>query len=184
MRRYYKWNPKTASFVMSPKPLKKRKIKVIYRLAKNIDKDALLEFELECFKTETEVFPTEPDFEERKKVLSSIDLDKQKNFAVIIALANNRIVGQLSMGWYFNYDTNCQIGVIPGLWVLKSYRMAGVGRGLVDFAKDEFRKRKVKDIELIVGLNNLAAQEFYKRLGFEIKRVGLGVLNLQWGRSG
>lgn len=174
---YYKWNSKKDKFVKSTKLPKKRNFQVIYRSAKNRDKKAILKFEIECEKTEPEVYISE--YNNLRKKLPSINFNKRKDFKVVLALADNKIVGELSMSWYFDYERNCKVGVIPGLWVLKSYHMAGIGRGLIDFAKKKFKRLKVRRIELIFGLKNLAAQEFYKKLGFKTRRVGQSILDLE-----
>lgn len=176
---YYEWDSKKEEFVESPKPPKREKLQVLYRSAKNSDKQAMLNFEIECEKTEPEVFSYMSSFAERRRELESISFGKASDFRVLLALADNRIVGELSMSWYYDYDTNRKVGVIPGLWVLRPYRMAGIGRGLTDFAKREFKKLEVRRIELIVGLGNLAAQEFYKKLGFKTRKVGQSILDLE-----
>lgn len=56
--------------------------------------------------------------------------------------------------------------------------MAGIDKGLIVFAEKRFKKLRVKRIELIVGLKNLAALEFYKKLGFKIRKVGQAILDL------
>lgn len=170
MSPYYEWNPKKEEFVESLKPSQKKNFPVIYRLAKNSDKNAILDFEMECKKTEPEVYISQ--YNNLRKELQSISFDRMRNFKVVLALVDNKVVGELSMGWYFNYETNCKVGVIPGLWVLKPYRMAGIGKGLIEFAKEKLKKSGAKRIELIVGLKNLAAREFYRKLGFQIRKVG------------
>lgn len=172
---YYEWNSEKEAFVKSQIPSKK-KFRVIYRLAKNSNKDAILDFEIECKKTEPEVYIS--DYSNIRKKLQSISFDRMKDSNLVLALGDNKEVGELSMGWYFDYETNCRVGVITGLWVIKPYRMAGIDRGLITFAKKRFKKLRVKRIELIVGLKNLAALEFYKKLGFKIRKVGQAILDL------
>lgn len=169
MSPYYEWDSKKEAFIKSHKPRRKN-FQVLYRVAKNSDKNAILNFEIECEKTEPEVYLSK--YSNVRKKLQSISFDRMNDFKLVLALVDNKVVGELSMGWYFNYETNCKVGVIPGLWVLKPYRMANIGRGLVDFAKKEFKELGVKRIELIVGLRNYAAQEFYKKLNFQIRKVG------------
>jgi ribosomal protein S18 acetylase RimI-like enzyme len=136
----------------------------------------MLGFEIECEKTEPEIYTSEHN--SLRKKLQSINFGETKNFEVVLALANNKVVGELSIGYYFDYERNCKVGVIPGLWVLKPYRMAGIGRSLIDFAKKRLKELGFRRIELIVGLGNLAGIEFYKNLGFKIRKVGQVILEL------
>ncbi|MEO0093185.1 MAG: GNAT family N-acetyltransferase [candidate division WOR-3 bacterium] len=171
MSPYYEWDAKKDKFVRCPKPPKKN-IKVRLRLANNRDKKLLLDFERECVRTEPEVFIDELKYyRKRLRLIPKVNFSQKKNFKVVIALINHKIVGQLAMAWYFCYETNSKVGVITGLWVLKPYRMAGIGRKLITFAKKEFKKWGVKRITLVVGISNLAAKEFYKKCGFKIRRI-------------
>ncbi|MDW8114181.1 MAG: GNAT family N-acetyltransferase [candidate division WOR-3 bacterium] len=91
-----------------------------------------------------------------------------------------KILGILSMGYYLeNCDEEIQkVGVISLIFVLKPFRMAGIGKGLINFSKKIFRKWKVKKIELKVGLKNLAGIEFYKKLGFKIRKICLATIEI------
>jgi len=170
---YYEWSSKKDKFVKCPKPQKKY-FEVSCRLAKNSDKKLLLDFENECVKTEPEIFKAELEYHQKRlQSIPIINFNHRENFKVVMALVDKReVVGELSMGWYFNYEVNSKVGVITGLWVLKPYRMAGIGKKLIGFAKNEFKKWEIKRIALIVGLFNLAAQVFYKKLGFRIRNIG------------
>ena len=178
MQPYYEWNSKKEKFVKKPRPPRKSYTKVVYKLATNTDKHKILDFETECIKTEPDIYLHIPDFNDFKKRLKSIDFKKAKDFAVVLALVKGKVVGLLSMSWYYNYDMRCKVGLITDIWVLKSYRMAGIGTGLVNLAKKKFKKLDIKRIELIVGTKNLAAQEFYKKLGFKIRIIGQAILQI------
>lgn len=95
MRTYYEWNSEKEAFVKSQIPSKK-KFRVIYKLAKNSDKDAILDFEIECEKTEPEVYIS--DYSNIREKLHSISFDRMKDFKFVLALVDNKVVGELSMG--------------------------------------------------------------------------------------
>lgn len=177
---YYLWDAKKDKFVKSKKPPKK-KIEVFYRLAKNKDKEKIIDFEMECQKLEPEIFISLSSYKTIKRKWQKINLAKRDNFATIIALTKKerKVVGILSMGWYFdNYDEEIQkVGVISLLFVLKPFRMAGIGKGLINFSQKIFRKWGVKRIELKVGIKNLAGLEFYRKLKFKIRKIGLATLD-------
>lgn len=176
MEVYYEWNNKKDRFVKTHRPFRIRNRKTIYRLAKNSDKTKILNFEIECIKTEPDIYLHVPDFNKFKEEIKSVDFNKAKDFAVVLALLEKNVAGLLSMSWYYNFDMKCKIGLINDVWVLKSYRISGIGAGLINFTKKKFKKLGIKRIELIVGIKNLAALEFYKKLGFKIKKVGQAIL--------
>lgn len=88
----------------------------------------------------------------------------------------------LSISRYFDGDTGERVGVIPGVWVLKPFRMAGIGRRLMEEAKKEFLARGIRRVELMVGLDNLAARVFYEKMGFKIHPMGRAVIHLPVNR--
>jgi len=178
MTSYYEWDSKKEKFVKKPRPPRRSYAKVVYKLATNTDKHKILDFETECIKTEPDIYLHIPDFNDFKKKLKLVNFNKAKDFAVVIAVVVSKIVGLLSMSWYYNYDMKCKVGLITDIWVLKSHRMASIGTGLINFAKKRFKRLGIKRIELIVGTKNLAAQEFYKKLGFKIRIVGQAILQI------
>ncbi len=176
MKVYYEWNNKKEKFVKARRPSCIKNLTVTYRFAMNSDKTKILNFEIECIKTEPDIYLHVPDFNKFKEEIKSVDFNKAKDFAVVLALVEKKVVGLLSMSWYYNFDMKCKVGLVNDVWVLKSYRISGIGAGLINFTKKKFKKLGIKKIELIVGIKNLAALEFYKKLGFKIRKVEQAIL--------
>ena len=51
-------------------------------------------------------------------------------------------------------------------FVAEEHRRFGIGRGLMEFAETEFRKRGIEDINLLTGKDNHTAQRFYLSCGY------------------
>ena len=84
------------------------------------------------------------------------------------------VVGFLSAVFYetpFHDKGTC---LINELIVDADSRGSGVGRSLVETAKAEAKRRGMDEIEVGTEKTNLAAQRFYKRLGFDEEFVLLG----------
>lgn len=181
VREYYFWNNRRQQFVKGKKPNNKP-LSVTIRLATNNDREAIVSFSEDCAETEPEVYELPSNFAEIQERVRQTDFERNPEFAVILALLGKKLVGMLSISWYFNDDTCERVGVIPGVWVLKPFRMAGIGHRLMEEAKKEFLARGIRRVELMVGLDNLAARAFYEKMGFKIHPMGRAVIHLQVNR--
>jgi len=65
---------------------------------------------------------------------------------------------------YFKLD---KFGFIGDLFVRDEFRRNGIGRKLVDDAFDFFRRRKIKQIELLVAIKNVNTIKFWEAVGFD-----------------
>lgn len=64
--------------------------------------------------------------------------------------------------------------LINELIVRKDRRGTGIGRALVEAVQAEARRRGMDEIQVGTEKTNLAAQRFYKRVGFDEEFVLLG----------
>jgi len=174
---YYEWDAGQGIFTAKPKP-GPRSRPVEYRLATNADRTGIIGFYHACAETEPEVYSLPEDFEEIKERVMDTDYERHESFALALALSDGRIAGEVSLSWYFDDYTVRRIGVIPGLWILKPYRLAGIGRGLISFARQESTRLGIHRVELVVGKDNLAARRFYERVGFVVRDMGQAILEL------
>jgi ribosomal protein S18 acetylase RimI-like enzyme len=55
---------------------------------------------------------------------------------------------------------------ITELYVTDSYRKLGIGRNLVSYAEEWYRKQDIHDFQLFTGKENTDAQKFYERIGY------------------
>jgi len=58
---------------------------------------------------------------------------------------------------------------ILSIAVEESTRGKGVGKRLIQTAFEEFRRRGIHQVRVVLGARNLTANAFYKRCGFELK---------------
>ena len=78
-----------------------------------------------------------------------------------------RAIGYAILTFNFDVEFGGLEGILTDLYLQCDHRGQGLGRRLVDVACAYCRSRGVETIELQVGEGNEAAQEFYRRLGFE-----------------
>ncbi len=84
----------------------------------------------------------------------------------LVAQHDNIVVGYII--FWIRYEDE---GHIISLAVDKKYRKKNMGRELVDYAIDIFTKCDVREIKLEVRIENKGARKFYKKIGFEEKKV-------------
>ncbi len=178
MAPYYKWDVEKEEFVASPAETRPRPINTVLRIASERDRTAILDFEAEYERSESHSFLRATGFHDFQTGLWSAALGPGDQTAVAIACVGGKVVGELSMGHYDDTHEGVRVGVIRGLCVSRSYRQAGIGRGLFNLGKEKFRRWGVARIELMYGLRNLADQEFCRKLGFEVTRAGHAVYRL------
>lgn len=65
------------------------------------------------------------------------------------------------------YENPAKMGYIEEIAVLDSARKFGIGRALIEAARDEFRRRGYSHMELSTVPGNEDARAFYARVGFE-----------------
>ena len=84
----------------------------------------------------------------------------------LVAQHDNIVVGYII--FWIRYEDE---GHIISLAVDEKYRKKNMGRELVDYAIDIFTKCDVREIKLEVRIENKGARKFYKKIGFEEKKV-------------
>ena len=179
MSSYYKWDADSEDFVAVPASPAERAVEPAYRLATERDRSAILDFEAEYERAESQSFLRATGFYDFRTGVWSADLGAHEHSSAILAILNNKVVGELSMSCYDDTLEGVKVGVIRGLCVLRQYRQNGIGRALFHHARDQFRRWGSRRIELMYGLRNRADEEFCRRVGFEITRAGQAVYRLE-----
>ena len=92
-----------------------------------------------------------------------------RNALVLVAQVNRRIVGYIvaSIDAYVPVFIEKRYGAIYDLMVDSGFRRRGIGRRLVCEAREWFRKRGIKRMELSVAASNRLAVRFWSRVGFK-----------------
>lgn len=91
-----------------------------------------------------------------------------ENRSGVIALAecDSGVVGVID---YIAYRKGAlRIGSIGNVFVLEGYRGRGIGSELIEYATDKLKGQKCRYIVSGVRVNNIEAQKFWKKSGFDI----------------
>lgn len=113
-----------------------------------------------------------PEKMEDVKFMFEIMLKNDEEYFFLTVQHENNYVG-----YFLGFIKHCLgetpefVGYINGIYVMPQFRRSGVGRCLVDLATQEFTQRGIPAIELYTGINNTAAQEFWKRLGYTVNEI-------------
>jgi len=107
-------------------------------------------------------------YDEEAQVLEFFDNEFQPE-TVYVAKVNDNYVGHLEL--FEGYKSSIgKFILIRRLIVHPKWRKRGIGRILLDFAIEECKRRKIKNLDLLVEHDNEIALNLYKNLGF--KEVG------------
>ncbi len=92
------------------------------------------------------------------------------NYHLAVAEVNGQIVGYClsyvsSKPYFFKLG---RFGFIGDLFVLGKYRRNGIGTLLVEDAHTFFKRKKIKQIELLVADKNVNTIRFWKKLGYKV----------------
>lgn len=111
--------------------------------------------------------PERPEIEAEVRAL----LDDPEGGSVLIAEADERIVGLLSASWQRAIHVPGVYATIQDLWVDEDWRSRGVGAELVEAIASQARARGVGRLEVGLPRETFAAiastESFYRRNGFE-----------------
>lgn len=55
---------------------------------------------------------------------------------------------------------------ITELYVKDSFQKQGIGRNLISYAEDWYRKHEIHDFKLFTDRENMNAQKFYEHIGY------------------
>jgi GNAT superfamily N-acetyltransferase len=96
---------------------------------------------------------------------------KQSEFhAAFVAVYENIVIGWIGVSYNISLESPplCEI---RGLVVHEQYRSKGVGRMLIDKAKEWGRSKEVNNLRLRCNVKRLEAISFYQKVGFsEVKQ--------------
>ncbi len=118
----------------------------LLRQARLDDIDAVYAVERECFRD-----PYPPELLRLLLLLPGVFL---------VAVHESKVIG------YIAVVVRNNIGHVFSVAVAEKFRRRGIGRALLKEAIDALRRRGIKDFRLEVRVNNHAAQQLYRSLGF------------------
>lgn len=122
-----------------------------------------------------ELFAIEDDFTiDREKQSRGLKLLLENpNAIVLVALAEDRVVGMASVQPLVSTAMGERVGLIEDVVIASRFRGNGIGRGLMERLIDETQKAGMKRLALGADHRNAKAIEFYTKLGFSTSHMGL-----------
>jgi len=146
-------------------------MKIILRPCEDRDLKAVAELLNEL----KEVASTDSDFHEEDlkdifKAMANSDV-----YLNLVAEMNGEIVGFISMIFYKTLFHKGGTALINELIVSDRHRGKGIGRMLIDRAREEAIGRGMDELEVGTEKTNKAAQAFYKKCGFDEEYILLGM---------
>ena len=120
---------------------------------------------LEAWLNTLEEEPSEID-PARADALESLALGPHRLCDVLVAEADSEVVGYLIyyFGIWIGEDiTPCLY--VADVFVRDSHQRHGIGRAMMEHARDTARQRGARNVFWTVWRKNLDAQEFYRRIG-------------------
>ncbi len=122
----------------------------------------------------TELFSAEvelvPDPAKQRAGLESI-LDHPKTGVVFVAEREGAVVGMVNLLFTVSTAEGGPALLLEDMIVTASHRGGGAGRALIERAQAYAREHGFLRIMLLTDGSNTAAQNFYKRLGFEMSSM-------------
>ncbi len=96
-------------------------------------------------------------------------------YANFVYELDGEIVGFLSMVFYMTFFHRVGTAQVNELVVAESCRGRGIGCDLMKMAEQEARNRKMDELEVGTEKENLPAQKFYRKYGFDEEYVLFGM---------
>lgn len=136
------------------------------RKATKKDLKEILKLELKLVK-HVKNFDKDINLQRSERALKRLYSELPKNFIVIVAEENNKIIGFISAdthknsGWGYNYAW------VDDLFVEEQYRRKGIAIELISKLLDILKKEDIRIFKLGVDIENKIAQKLWKKVGFK-----------------
>ena len=88
-------------------------------------------------------------------------------YRTLVAIEENKVVGFIGLLTLPVYEHSRPIGWVLALCVSASRRGKGIGKALIDSAKNHYSDEGVTDMRLHSGLQRNEAHGFYEKMGFD-----------------
>lgn len=96
-------------------------------------------------------------------------------YANYVYVQNAKITGFISVVFYQTFFHRVGTAQVNELVVDEQYRGQGIGQALMKTAEQEARQRGMDELEVGTEINNLDAQKFYRKYGFDEEYVLFGM---------
>lgn len=105
-----------------------------------------------------------------------IEMQKAPQFYLnLVCKVDGKIAGFISLVFYKTFFHKGGTALINELIIDKNYRGLGLGKKLIEQARQEALSRKMDEMEVGAENNNLNAQQFYRACGFNEEYMLLGM---------
>lgn len=131
------------------------------------DIPALCELLAILFSQEAEFRPN-PSHQQR--ALSGIIADPTIG-TVFVARYREKTVGMVNLLYSLSTALGGRVAILEDMVVHPEFRSEGIGTRLIAHAKDHAYVSECRRITLLTDRHNLAAQQFYRRQGFELSSM-------------
>lgn len=127
------------------------------------DIPSLCELLHELFDQEAEF---KPDFTAQSRGLACI-IEHPEVGSILVARRQDKIVGMVNLLYTVSTALGERVALLEDMVVTPASRGSGIGSLLIERAVEQARNNGCRRITLLTDQNNLAAQRFYARHGFE-----------------
>lgn len=149
------------------------KIKIIH--IKDVDLN-LIEEASKLFNEYRIFYKQNSDLDLQKKFLT--ERIKNKESEIFIATNNEKSVGFMQLYKSFSSVSLRKILILNDLYIEESFRKMGVGKILIEQAKNFAKESNITKITLSTGIENYAAQKLYENNGYK-RNLGYFVYDLE-----
>jgi ribosomal protein S18 acetylase RimI-like enzyme len=96
-------------------------------------------------------------------------------YANLVYEDEGKVIGFLSEVFYMTFFHRVGTAQVNELVVDDNYRGKGIGHALMKTAEDEARRRNMDELEVATESENLKAQAFYRKYGFDGEYILFGM---------
>jgi len=80
---------------------------------------------------------------------------------------NSKAIGYIVLTFGYSLEYRGREAVIDEIYILESHRGQGIGKRAIEFVEEVSPSLEIKVLHLEVERENIAAQRFYQKVGFE-----------------
>jgi ribosomal protein S18 acetylase RimI-like enzyme len=133
-----------------------------FKRAEKSDLEILMEFIREFCEVDHHPFDDSSIRVALTKILSDDSLGR-----VWLIQHNSQAIGYIVLTFGYSLEYRGREAVIDEIYILESHRGQGIGKRAIEFVEEVSPSLEIKVLHLEVERENIAAQRFYQKVGFE-----------------
>jgi ribosomal protein S18 acetylase RimI-like enzyme len=87
--------------------------------------------------------------------------------AIYLILPKGELAGYFVLTFCYSLEFHGRFGLLDEIYIRPAFQRQGLGQDALVFAQEKCTQAGIKALRLEVGTENSAAQQFYRRAGFE-----------------